>query len=299
MKEDANLPQRAHPGARHADGLDAAQRAQVDQMVVTMARLVQDGDFLAEGIGTFLPNAAYMLAKRLHAPHSVSLCPNGNTLMLGTRTLTLGRDEFDTVPRAMLWLDYLQINLVYMPAIFLGGRPRWTEFMRPAQIDPTGATNNVCIGPYGRPRVRLPGSAGIPDASTAARRFYYYVPRHSRQVFVPGLDFRSGAGHTADGEGGPAHITVITNLCVLRSGPDGRLRVAQTHPGVRLETVREQTGFELECEPESTIAAAPGEHERRLLDTEIDPDGLRFLEVLAAPARRARLRELSAREVAA
>ena len=46
------------------------------------------------------------------------------------------------------------------------GRPRWTEFMRPAQIDPWGWTNNVCIGPYARPRMRLPGAAGIPDAVT-------------------------------------------------------------------------------------------------------------------------------------
>jgi acyl CoA:acetate/3-ketoacid CoA transferase beta subunit len=286
----------AKPDTAQAAGLSEAQRAQIDQMVVTMARLVQDGDLLAEGIGTFLPNAAYMLAKHLHAPHSVSLCPNGNTLMLGTRILTLGRDEFDTVLRAMTWLDYQQINLIYMPSILLGSRQRWTEFMRPAQMDPSGATNNVCIGPYSQPRVRLPGSAGIPDASTAARSFYYYVPRHSSQVFVPTLDFLSGAGHAADGEGGPAEITVITNLCVLRSGPGGRLRVARLHPGVMLETVRDQTGFELDQEPELRLTEPPSERERQLLDTEIDPDGLRFLEVLAAPARRVRLRELCALE---
>ena len=70
------------------------ERDQTNQMVVTMARLIDDGDFLAEGIGTFLPTAAYMLAKLTHAPSCTSLCPNGNTLMPGTRTLTLGHDEF-------------------------------------------------------------------------------------------------------------------------------------------------------------------------------------------------------------
>ena len=146
-----------------------------------------------------------MLAKHTHAPHCTSLCPNGNTLMLGTRTLTLGHDEFETIPRASMWLDYMQINLMVMPTIFLGGRPRWTEFMRPAQIDPMGATNNVCIGPHERPRVRLPGSAGIPDASTVARRFFYYAPRHTRQLFVPKLDFCSGAGHPGMATGNAAH----------------------------------------------------------------------------------------------
>jgi acyl CoA:acetate/3-ketoacid CoA transferase beta subunit len=187
-----------------ASMLTPLQREQTDQMVVTMARMIEDGDFLAEGIGTFLPTAAYMLAKHTHAPHCTSLCPNGNSLMEGTRTLTLGHDEFETIPNASMWLDYLQINLMYMPAIFIGGKPRWTEFMRPAQLDPMGATNNVCIGPHAAPRVRLPGSAGIPDASTVAQRFYYYSPRHTKQVFVPELDFCSGAGHPGEAPAGRA-----------------------------------------------------------------------------------------------
>ena len=53
--------------------LGKRERAQTDQMVVTMARLIDDGDFLAEGIGTFLPTAAYMLAKLTHAPSCLSL----------------------------------------------------------------------------------------------------------------------------------------------------------------------------------------------------------------------------------
>ena len=68
--------------------LSARERSQIDQMVVTMAHLIDDGDFLAEGIGTFLPTSAYMLAKHTHAPDCTSLCPNGNTLMPGTRALT-------------------------------------------------------------------------------------------------------------------------------------------------------------------------------------------------------------------
>ena len=275
------------------------ERAQTDQMVATMAHLVIDGDFLAEGIGTFLPTAAYMLAKRTHAPNCTSLCPNGNSLMAGTRTLTLGHDEFDTVARAELWLDYLQINTGYMPAIFLGGSPRWTEFMRPAQIDPMGATNNVCIGPHERPRVRFPGAAGIPDASVAARRFYYYVPRHERQLFVPKLDFCSGAGHPGTGNGNPREIVVVTNLAVLASGPSGRLQVTHLHTGVEPSEVADQTGFDLDWAPELATSVPPTAAELDLLDATIDPRGLRFLEVLTGAARRARLRALALETVAA
>lgn len=269
------------------------ERDQTNQMVVTMARLIDDGDFLAEGIGTFLPTAAYMLAKLTHAPSCTSLCPNGNTLMPGTRTLTLGHDEFETIPRASMWLDYLQINTATMPTIFLGGRPRWTEFMRPAQIDPMGATNNVCIGPHARPKVRLPGSAGIPDASTAARHFFYYAPRHTPQLFVPRLDFCSGAGHPGKGEGRLRNVTVITNLGVLESGPEGRLRVTKLHLDASREEFEAQTGFALDWAPEVTVAPPPSTEELRLLDREIDPRGLRFLEALTGAPRRRRLRALA------
>lgn len=278
--------------------LDDRQRDQVDQMVTTMSHLIEDGDFLAEGIGTFLPTAAYMLAKHTHAPDCTSLCPNGNSLMMGVRTLTLGHDEFDTVPGATMWLDYQQINLAYMPTIFIGGRPRWTEFMRPAQIDPMGATNNVCIGPHAQPRVRLPGSAGIPDASTVAERFYYYAPRHTRQLFVSRLDFCSGAGHPGTASGNPRRVTVVTNLGVLASGPTGRLHVTQLHPGVTREEIADQTGFELDWADQTATSEPPTAGERRLLDAVIDPRGLRFLEALTGAARRTRLRALATEDAA-
>lgn len=289
----------AAPRAASDLRLTGRQRSEIDQMVVTMARLIEDGDVLAEGIGTFLPTAAYMLAKHTHAPHCTSLCPNGNSLMSGTRTLTLGHDEFDTVTRAELWLDYMQINLMYMPAIFLGGRTRWTEFMRPAQIDPMGATNNVCIGPHERPRVRLPGSAGIPDASTAARRFYYYAPRHTRQLFVPELDFCSGAGHPGKEAGNPRMVVVVTNLAVLASGPTGRLQVTHVHPGVTRNEVSDATGFDLEWAADLVTSTPPTDDEIALLQRTIDPRGLRFLEALTGATRRERLRALASEEAPA
>ena len=269
--------------------------AEIDQIVACMVALIEDGDFLAEGIGTFLPTSAYMLAKLIHAPNCMSLCPNGNTLMPGTRALTLGHDEFETVARAGLWLDYVTINLVYMPTILIGNTPRWTEFMRPAQIDARGATNNVCIGPYDAPRVRLPGAAGIPDATPVAHRVYYYVPRHAPQVFVPTLDFRSGAGAPLPGADGPGRIiTVVTNLCVLVTGPDGELRIDSLHPGVTQDEVHAQTGFELERVTAPRISEPLSAPQRELLDTVVDPLGLRFLEGLAGAARRDKLRELAA-----
>jgi len=271
----------------------------VDQMIACMSRLIENGDFLAEGIGTFLPNAAYLLAKRTHAPDCLTLCPNGNALWMGHRSLTLGRDERVTTRGSML-IDYVGINLMYMPMLFIGGRPRWTEFMRPAQIDPWGWTNNVCIGPYAHPRMRLPGAAGIPDASPVARRFYYYVPRHTPLAFVPRLDFASGVGNPRPGQAGDVRaITVITNLCVMRTGADGRLAVTSLHPGIDAASVAAATGFPVAVPPDVPVSAPPTAAEQALLDDAIDPLGLRYLESLSGAARRDAIGRLAAPEARA
>ena len=271
------------------------QRQHVDQMVVTMTSMIEDGDLLAEGIGTFLPTAAYMLAKLTHAPHCTSLCPNGNTLMPGTRTLTLGHDEFSTIANASVWLDYISINLMYMPSIFIGNCVRWTEFMRPAQIDASGATNNVCIGSYQNPTIRLPGAAGIPDASTVAHRLYYYLPRHTPQQLVTTLDFCSGAGHGGNLES----VTLVTNLCMMTTAGTGRFCVSHLHPGVTRQDVQDNTGFTLDWGDVVAITPAPTANQLALLNTVIDPEGLRFLEVLSGAERKKYLRKLSSKEVAA
>ena len=268
----------------------------IDQMVVNMARLVEDGDFLAEGIGTFMPNAAYILARHTHAPDGITLCPNGNALTTGTRRMTLGRDERATTRGSML-IDYADINLTYMPMLFVGHKARWTEFMRPAQMDAWGWTNNVCIGSYRRPTIRLPGAAGIPDATPAAHRLYYYVPRHTPRVFVRELDFASGAGNPRPGHLGPVRpITVVTELCVLRTSDDGGLAIAQLNPGVTRGDVVAATGFELTAQPDIDEAAPPTEEESALLDREIDPLGLRYLEALSGAARREAMRDIASRE---
>lgn len=270
----------------------------IDQMVVNMSRLVENGDFLAEGIGTFMPNAAYLLARRTHAPDCITLCPNGNTLWTGWRRMTLGHDERETTRGAML-IDYVDVNLTYMPMLFVGHKARWTEFMRPAQIDPWGWTNNVCIGPYAQPAVRLPGAAGIPDASPTARRLYYYVPRHTPRVFVNELDFASGAGNPrCDEPGAVRPITVVTELCVLTTDPEGRLAVSLLNPGVDAADVLAATGFDVPLAPDVAEAAPPTPEERTLLRDEIDPLGLRHLEALSGAARRDAIRRIAALESA-
>jgi glutaconate CoA-transferase subunit B len=68
------------------------------------------------------------------------------------------------------------------------------EFFRPAQVDRFGNFSSVVIGDYHVPKMRLPGSVGIPDVTNDSKTIYMYVPRYSPRVFVEKVDFVSGIG---------------------------------------------------------------------------------------------------------
>lgn len=245
-----------------------------ERMVVAIARRIEDGDVVLEGIGTFLPTAAYMLAQATHAPNAVRLCPVGNTFVRAPHRLSCSEYEFATLEHGLYNFDYQEVNAAYLPTFMTGRRGGWKEFLRPAQVDATGRTNNVVIGEHGRPRVRLPGAAGLPDGVPIEPRVFMYVPRHSRQVFVERLDFVSAPG-TA--EGAHPHL-IVTDLGLLGFGEDGRMRVEALFPGVTRDAVVEATGFEMGFAAVLNEPPEPAPEELDLLRSLIDPLGLRDLE---------------------
>jgi glutaconate CoA-transferase, subunit B len=71
---------------------------------------------------------------------------------------------------------------------------------------------------------------------------------------------------------GPASI--ITPLCVFDFDQDTRsARLRSIHPGVTIEEVREQTGFEIGDDGEIPVTPVPTEEQLELLRTRIDVRG--------------------------
>ena len=156
--------------------------------------------------------------------------------------------------------------------------------------------NNIAFGKdYHRPRMRLPGSGGIPDVTPQYDHSYLYVPRHSRLTFAEKIDFISGMGHAPHRSrgGGPRYL--VTDLGQF-DWCGGRMRLVSLHPGVSVERVRRKTGFALEIAPGLSETAPPQPEDLRLLREEIDPLGTRKLETLGGAARKALLREILQRE---
>lgn len=264
-----------------------ASRAEV--MVWAMAREVEGADLAVQGIATPLVTVAFELAKRTVAPDLAFGFAIGNSFGDRPGPVSLTDPEARTLGAGAARFDFVEAAGEFLP---------WAnpmEFFRPAQVDASGATNNVVIGEYGAPKLRLPGAAGIPDVSVTSRTGRIYVPRHSPRVFVERLDFCSGLGWRAGAGGGP--VRVFTDLCtmVLRGG---RLGVEALMPGVELDQVQEATGFALSPGEVGALEAPPPEV-LALLRDEVDPAGLRDLDFLPTRQRFARLYAIAAAEEAA
>src|SRR5207302_862797 len=96
-----------------------------------------------------------------------------------------------------------------------------------------------------RPRLRLPGTGGIPDVTTFGHRVALYVPRHSRVTFVSKVDIVSGLGHSAARRAGAGPTYLVTDLGQFDYA-GGRMRLTSLHTGVSLAHVRAKTGCDFD-----------------------------------------------------
>lgn len=266
----------------------------VDEILcVCIARQVRDGDVVVQGLATPLVAAAYLLARATHAPNLYFASAIGQTLCREGAPLGLAGVERLWLDQALHVFGFVQVVADLLP------RARPVEFFRPGQVDPYGNFNTIAIGrDPRRPRLRLPGPAGIPDLTPISARVYLYVPRHSRVTFVERVDVVTGVGHVEGrfAEGGPCYL--VTDLGQFDFA-NGRLRLTHLHPGVSLERVQARTGFPLEVAPDLSTTQPPSEAELRALREQVDPHGLRRLEFLSGPERRRLLRQILEAERAA
>jgi acyl CoA:acetate/3-ketoacid CoA transferase beta subunit len=282
-----------------------------EMMVVCMARQIKDGEVVVQGLATPLVAAAYLLARHTHAPNLYFLSAIGQGICRKPAPLGLTRVE-------SLWLDQAITNVGFvrgvadvMPSLL----PK--EYFRPAQVDAHGNFNNIAFGnDYHNPRLRLPGTGGIPDVTTYLNDICLYVPRHSRVTFVPKLDFQSGLGHNPARTRGEGPSFLVTDLGVFDFAPENsltesikpprkctnpgtqrkRMRLLSYHPGVEITRIQAKTGFDILIPPDVHQTIPPTQDELRLLREDIDPLGIRRLESLSGTKRRELLHQIIALE---
>jgi glutaconate CoA-transferase subunit B len=259
-------------------------------MSVCIARQVVDGEVVAQGINTPLVMAGLILAKLTHAPHLTFATAIGQAIVSDWAPLSIVHIEDAWLSRGIFHTGFATAAAELLPKF----KPK--EFFRPAQVDAAGNTNNIAFGrDYARPRMRLPGSGGIPDVSPVGEHAYLYVPRHSPVTFVETLDYLSGMGHSPERTHGAGPHYCITDLGEF-DWANWRMRVIRLHPGVTLTHVQRKTGFTLDVAPTLGVTTPPTADELHLLREVIDPLNVRKLETLGGTARKDLLREIITRE---
>jgi glutaconate CoA-transferase subunit B len=258
----------------------AATDYSVDELMVTvLAEQFQNGDQACNGMASFIPVAAFMLARATHAPELVWLA---SSVGLEARPKRIPASTLE----APLWRDsvmYLEQYGDFWTYVLNG---RWLEkfCVGAAQLDQYGNANNSVIGSdYHAPEVRLPGTAGLADMGSIGKQLYYWNPNHSPRSLVKRVDFISAAGYLEGGDararlglaGGPQ--IVVSNLAVMDFEPESkRMRLKSVHPGKTVAQIREATGFDL-LMPDDEVPETrpPTEEQVRLIRDMIDPDGMR------------------------
>jgi glutaconate CoA-transferase subunit B len=231
-------------------------------------------DSVTAFIGTGIPMLAASLAQKMHAPNLVPVFEFGGT---GARLARLPRavGESRTFYRGVAASGICDIMETaargFIDYGFLGG----------AQVDPYGNLNSTIIGEqHHPPKVRLPGSGGANDVGSLCWKNIIII-RHDLRRFVSQVDFLTTPGYLS-GPGareeaglppGSGPVRVVSTLALLDFEPESkRMRLLATHPGVTVDQVVENTGFELLFADEVKQNPPPTEEELRLLRQEVDPD---------------------------
>ena len=217
-----------------------------------------DGEVLASPMG-LIPSIAARLARLIFSPDL--LLTDGEAMLVRP----------DGTPEG--WLPYRQ----HLALVSSGRRH---VMMGASQIDRFGNQNISCIGDWERPRRQLLGVRGAP-VNTLNNPTSYWVPRHSRRVFVEKVDMVCGVGYDRAAGARYHRIPgVVSDLGVFDfATPDHSMRLASLHPGVTVEQVREATGFDLAVPDEVPPTREPTAEELRLIREVIDPGGSRAREV--------------------
>ena len=234
-----------------------------------------DGEILVSPIGT-LPTLGARLARLTFEPDL--LLTDGFAYLLASIP-PLGPAE-GPEPVIEGWMPYRSV----FDTLWAGRRH---IMMGATQVDRFGNQNIACIGEFRKPKAQLLGMRGAPG-NTINHPTSYWVPNHSPKVFVEKVDLVCGIGYdraAALGEKAARFHEirrVVSNLGVFDfATPDHRMRLASVRPGVTVEEVVANTGFELVIEGEVPETRAPSDEELGIIRERLDPAGLRRREVKA------------------
>ena len=215
-----------------------------EMMTIAAARALKNDDVCFVGIG--MPSAAANLARLTHAP-GITLIYESGTLATKPNVLPLSIGDGELCETALMTVSVPEMFRYWLQ----GGRIK-IGFLGGAQIDKYANLNSTVVGPYDKPKVRLPGAGGAPEIATSCGEIFIIMAQGKRS-FVDKLDFVTSIGHVAGGDSrarlgvktkGPTKL--ITDLALFEPDPQSKeMTVVSIHPGVTREQIQDNTGWKV------------------------------------------------------
>jgi glutaconate CoA-transferase subunit B len=241
-------------------------------LAVMSGRLLEDGQVVFAGVG--IPLLAATLAQRLHGP-GLTILFEGGTIgaFVEPGKLPPSTNEQRCTRRANMVLGSTDVLLLlqrgYVDVGFMGG----------AQIDRHGNLNSSFIGDPDHPITRLPGTGGGNDIASLTQMIV--AMRHEKRRFVGDVDFVTSPGFLHGGTSrkdsgllAGGMYRVVTDLAIMGfDEASKRMQIIALHPGVTIDQVQANTGFELEVAAEDATTEPPTEEELAVL-RHLDPERL-------------------------
>ncbi len=211
-------------------------------MTVAAARALKNDDICFVGIGQ--PSAACNVARLTHAP-GITLIYESGTLATKPNVLPLSIGDGELCETALTTVSVPEMFRYWLQ----GGRIK-IGFLGGAQIDKYANLNTTVVGPYAKPKVRLPGGGGAPEIATSCGEIFIIMAQ-GRRSFVDKLDFVTSIGHVSGGDSrgklgvktkGPTRL--ITDLALFEPDPQTKeMTVVSIHPGVTRAQIQDNTGW--------------------------------------------------------
>src|SRR6266849_9811647 len=146
-----------------------------EMMAVAAARVLKNDDVCFVGIGA--PSVACNLARLTHAP-DITLIYESGTIGTKPDVLPLSIGDGELCDTALT-----TVSVTEMFRYWLQGGRFTVGFIGGAQIDRFANLNTTVVGPYEKPKTRLPGGGGAPEISSACGEIFI-IMRQAPRSFV-------------------------------------------------------------------------------------------------------------------
>jgi glutaconate CoA-transferase subunit B len=230
-----------------------------------------DGEVLATGIGLIPRLAASLAMKTFNAELMMT---DSEAWMLSEPNPVSGRSSHEG-QKQETWMGFSRI----FDNVWSGKRH---AMVGPTQIDRYGQANISALGgTYEQPKVQMLGVRGFPGNSINHANSFF-VPAHNTRVFVDGeCDMVGSIGYNPERLPKGYSLEdidirlVVTDLCVMDwNGPNHMLQLRSLHPGIDVEQVLANTGFEIHVPNEVPVTPAPTAQQLEII-RQLDPENWR------------------------